>query len=166
MTSRTAVIATIALVVVLMAMVALAAMFAGEIPERSGAIVTTVLGTFATVLAGLLLFLRLDTINTKADVAAEKADTAAAASTVAAQKSAVIEQKVDSVRHDIHNDVLRQKVFAAILEAENDPKIRALRAENAAKGVSLDRHAKAQTDTADKLRTGLEQRVARRIEGD
>jgi len=133
MTTRSAALITIALLAVLLAFVALAALFAGEISERTGTIVSSVLGTFATVLAGLLLFLRVETINSKADDAASHA-------AVAAQKAAVVEEKIDRVHDDVLNGPLRQNVKRAIAEAEADPTIQARRIETTAKGVQADRH--------------------------
>jgi hypothetical protein len=133
MTTRSAALITIALLAVLLAFVALAALFAGDISERAGGIVTSVLGTFATVLAGLLLFLRVETVNTKVDDAAEKA-------TVAAEKAAVVEQKIDRVHDDVLNGPMRENVKRAIKEAETDPAIQEQRIENVAKGVQADRH--------------------------
>lgn len=108
-TTRSAVVGTIALVVAMMGLVALVAMFSGDIPERAAGIVTTVLGSMATVLAGLLLFLRLDTVNSKVDDAAEKA-------AVAAEKAAVVERKVDRVHDDVLNGPMRENVKRAISE--------------------------------------------------
>lgn len=109
MTTRSAALITIALLAVLLALVALAALFSGDISERASAIVTTVLSSFATVLAGLLLFLRVETVNSKVDEAAERA-------ALAAQKAAVVETKVEKVHHDILNGGLRENVKKAISE--------------------------------------------------
>lgn len=109
MTTRSAALITIGLLAMLLAVVALAALFAGDISERAGAIVTTVLGTFATVLAGLLLFLRVETVSNKVDVVAERADTAAVKASVAAEK-------VEQAHHDMLNGGLRDNVKRAISE--------------------------------------------------
>lgn len=130
MTTRSATLITIALLAMLLAFVALAALFAGDISERAGGIVTSVLGSFATVLAGLLLFLRVETINTKVDDAASHAS-------VAAQKAAVVEEKVDSVHHDMLNGGLRQ---------------------NVKKAISEDRHEKANREARQPIREQLEAR--------
>ena len=158
MTTRSAVIATIALIVGMMGLIGFGALFAGDIPERAGGIVTTILAGFGTVLTGLLLYLRLETVNSKADTAAVKADTAADAATQAAKKSAVIESKVDAVRHDIHNDVLVQKVIEAVRRVENDPDIQAQRIDRIAKGVQKDRHDKAQRETSEQGWAEMERR--------
>lgn len=113
MTTRSAALITIGLIAVLMAFVALSALFTGDISERAGAIVTTVLGSFATVLAGLLLFLRVETVNTKVDDAAEKA-------AIAAEKAARVETKVEAVHHDVLNGGLRENVKRAISEDRHD----------------------------------------------
>jgi len=108
-TTRTAVLVTIGLLAVLLAVVALATLFAGDISERAGAIVTTVLGSFATVLAGLLLFLRVETVSMKVDEAASKAHRAA-------ETAAVVETKVDRVHEDMLNGGLRENLKKAISE--------------------------------------------------
>lgn len=109
MTTRSATLLTIGLLALLLAVVALAALFAGEISERAGGIVTTVLGSFATVLAGLLLFLRVETVNNKVDVAAEKA-------MVAVATAAAVDERVQQVHHDMLNGGLRDNVRQAISE--------------------------------------------------
>ena len=129
MTTRSAALITIGLIAVLLAIVALAALFAGEISERTGGIVSSVLGSFATVLAGLLLFLRVETVNTKVDEAAEKA-------AIAAQKSSAAERKVEAVHHDLLNGGLRENVKRAISE---------------------DRHEKANRDTVTINKDALEE---------
>lgn len=139
MTTRSAVVATIALVVVLMGIVALAAMFAGDIPERAGTIITTVLGSFATVLAGLLLFLRLDTVNAKVDDVTEKAS-------VAAEKAAVVETKVEQVHHDLLNGGLRENVKKAISEDRHAQRNRDTVQINREELERLRRQAKRRTD--------------------
>lgn len=153
MTTRSAVIVTIGLIAALMVGVAVAALFAGDISERAGGIVTSVLGSLATVLAGLLLFLRVETVNTKVDDAAEQA-------AIAARRAAVVEQKVERVHHDVLNGPMRENVKQAIHEAEDDPAIRAKRIENVARGVSKDRHDKKNRETGEQ---GWAQLEARRI---
>jgi hypothetical protein len=109
--------------------------------ERAGGIVSSVLGSFATVLAGLLLFLRVETINSKADEAASNA-------AVAAQKAALVETKIDRVHDDVLNGPMRQNVKRAIVEAEADPEVRRRRIENVAKGVQEDRHTTGSREQA------------------
>jgi len=133
MTTRTAALVTIGLIAVLLACVALAAMFTGDISERVGGIVTTVLGSFATVMAGLLLFLRVETVNAKVDDAASNAE-------IAAKRAKEVESKVERVHEDILNGGLRENVIRAIRETETDPEIVEQRANNAARGVKMDRH--------------------------
>ena len=133
MTTRTAALITIGLIAVLLASVALAAMMTGDISERVGGIVTSVLGSFATVMAGLLLFLRVETVNAKVDDAASNAE-------IAAKRAQVVESKVESVHHDLLNRGLRANVIQAIRETETDPEIVEQRASNAALGVKMDRH--------------------------
>lgn len=151
MTTRSAVILTIGLLAALLAVVALAALFAGEISERAGAIVSTVLSSFATVLAGLLLFLRVETVNSKVEDVAEKAQ-------VAAAKAAVVETKVEQVHHDLLNGGLRENVKRAIAEAEADPAIQEKRIETTARGVQADRHDLKNRRQREKLRTQLTER--------
>ncbi len=129
MATRSAVVGTIALVVALMASVALFAMHSGDIPERAASIVTTVLGSMATVLAGLLLFLRLDTVSGKVDDAAEKA-------VVAAEKAAVVEKKADELHEYVANGGMRENIKRAISE---------------------DRHAQRNRDTVTINRQALEE---------
>lgn len=129
MTTRSAVIVTIGLIAALMVAVALAAMFAGDISERTGGIVTSVLGSLATVLAGLLLFLRVETVNNKVDDAAERA-------AIAAQKAAAVEHKVEQVHHDVLNGPMR---------------------ENVKKAISEDRHAQRNRDTVTINRDALDE---------
>lgn len=102
MGTRSAALITIGIVASLMVGVALAALFSGDISERAGSIATQVLGSLATVLAGLLLFLRVETVASKADEAATKA--------------ATVESKVEQVHHDILNGGLRENVKKAISE--------------------------------------------------
>ena len=109
MTTRSATLITIALLSGLLAFVALAALFAGDISERAGTIVTTVLGSFATVLAGLLLFLRVETINTKVDDAANHAS-------AAAEKADRAAKMTETVHQDMLNGGLRENVKKAISE--------------------------------------------------
>lgn len=141
MTTRSAALITIGLIAILLAVVALAALFAGDISERTGGIVSSVLGSFATVLAGLLLFLRVETVNSKVDDAAEKA-------AVAAEKASAVERKVDRVHDDVLNGPMRQNVKRAIAEAETDPEIIEKRIETTAKGVQQDRHETASREQA------------------
>lgn len=141
MPTRSAALTTIGLITILLAIVALAALFAGDISERTGGIISSVLGSFATVLAGLLLFLRVETVNTKVDDAASKA-------AVAAEKAASVERKVDQVHEDVLNGPMRANVKRAIKEAEADPEVRKQRIENVAKGVQEDRHATGSREQA------------------
>ena len=113
MTTRSATLITIAMLSFLLAFVAMAALFAGDISERAGTIVTTVLGSFATVLAGLLLFLRVETINTKVDDAANHAS-------VAAEKADRAAKITESVHHDMLNGGLRDNIKKAISEDRHD----------------------------------------------
>lgn len=136
MTTRSATLITIGLLAVLLAVVALAALFAGDISERAGAIVTTVLGSFATVLAGLLLFLRVETVNTKVDDAAEQAAAARLEAQRAAMNAASAARKTEAVHHDLLNGGLR---------------------ENVKKAISEDRHEKAQRDTIEQNRERIEE---------
>lgn len=141
MTTRSAALITIGLLAGLLAFVALAALYAGDISERAGGIVSSVLGTFATVLAGLLLFLRVETVNTKVD-------DAASAATTAARKAAAVERKIDAVHTDVLNGPMRENVKQAIAEAAEDPEIQALRIETVAKGVQQDRHETGSREAA------------------
>lgn len=141
MTTRSAVTLTIGLIAALMVGLAVAAMFAGDLSERTSAVVTQVLGSLATVLAGLLLFLRVETVNSKVDEAADAAATAA-------RKAAVVETKVERVHHDILNGGLRENVKRAIAEAEADPEIMERRIETTAKGVQQDRHTTGSREQA------------------
>ena len=147
-TTRSAVIGTIALIVLVMGVIAVAAMFAGDIPERSGGIIATVLGGFATVLAGLLLFLRMDTVNAKVDEAAVEAKDARAEAQRAAVNAAVAARKTQEVHYDILNGGLRENVKKALVEAETDPTIRAARIENVQRGVQADRHTSGSREQA------------------
>jgi hypothetical protein len=132
MTTRSAALITIGLIASLMVAVALAALFAGDISERTGGIVTSVLGSLATVLAGLLLFLRVETVNSKVDEAAERA-------AVAAEKAEAVESKVEQVHQDVLNGPMRENVKQAISE---------------------DRHALRNRKAAERLRNQLVERGA------
>lgn len=167
MTTRGAVIVTIGLIAALMVGVAVAALFAGDISERAGGIVTSVLGSLATVLAGLLLFLRVETVNGRVETLDQKADDAvieAAAARREAQRAAtnaaVAAQKTAEVHHDILNGGLRENVKRAVREVEADPAIVEQRIEITQKGVQRDRHDKAQRDTVDLARRQLRERGA------
>jgi hypothetical protein len=155
MTTRSAVIVTIGIIAALMVAMAIAAMFAGDITERQGAIVTSVLGSLATVLAGLLLFLRVETVNGKVDDAAEQA-------AIAAQKAAAADRKIEQVHQDVLNGPLRENVKQAIAEAETDPEIVERRINTTARGVQRDRHDKAQRETVEQGWEGLQRRGIRR----
>lgn len=109
MTTRSAVIVTIGVIAALMVSVALASLVASDISERAGSIITSVLGSLATVLAGLLLFLRVETVNNKVDDAASHAANAA-------RKAESVETKVDKIQHDVLNGGLRDNVKRAISE--------------------------------------------------
>jgi hypothetical protein len=136
MTTRSAVIVTIGIIASLMVAMAVAAMYAGDITERQGSIVTSVLGSLATVLAGLLLFLRVETVNGKVDDAADKA-------AIAAQKAAAADLKIERVHHDMLNGGLR---------------------ENVKKAISEDRHDKANREAGPDARAQMEDRMRRRAE--
>jgi hypothetical protein len=151
MTTRTAALLTIGTLAVLLAVVALAALFVGDISDRAGGIVTTVLGSFATVLTGLLLFLRVETVNTKVDDAAERA-------AIAARAAAAVESKVEQVHQDVLNGPLRANVKRAIAETQTDPEIVAKRIETIAKGVQQDRHARGSREQAAYARGAMDYR--------
>ena len=153
--SRSGLLVVIALSMVLMVIVALAAVWAGDVTERVEGLLTTVFAAIAEILTGLLFVLRLESVKATVENVDRKTDTAAVAARAAAQtaaaaarKTEVVEQKVESVRHDIHNDVLIQKVLAAIKQAEEDPEIQELRIETTAKGVQHDRHETASREQA------------------
>jgi hypothetical protein len=157
MTTRSAVIVTIGIIAALMVAMAIAAMFAGDITERQGAIVTSVLGSLATVLAGLLLFLRVETVN-------GKVDDAATAAVIAAEKAAAADRKIEQVHQDVLNGPLRENVKRAILEAEDEPALQEQRIETTARGVQKDRHDLRQRQTVERGWEGLERRGIRRPE--
>lgn len=148
MTTRSAALITIGLIAILLAVVALAALFAGDISERTGGIVSSVLGSFATVLAGLLLFLRVETVSSKVDSVDNKVDDAAEKADLAARKAASAESKVEQVHHDVLNGPMRATVKRAIAEAEADPAVVERRIEITAKGVQHDRHETASREQA------------------
>ena len=109
MTTRNAVVATIALTVLLSFGVSLAAMFAGDINDRAYDIAKNVLLAYGGITAGLLVWMRLDTLSGKADEAAVHA-------AVAANKADAAAEVSREIKHDIHNDVLKNKVRQAIAE--------------------------------------------------
>jgi hypothetical protein len=162
MTTRTATLVTIGLIACLLVGVAMAALYAGDISERSLSIVTSILGTLATVLAGLLLFLRVETVNSKVETVDSKVDEAAEKASIAAHKTAVVESKVDAVRYDLHNGGLRDNIVRAIQQAEGDPDLLAKRIETIAKGVQKDRHDKANREAGLLGRAQIEERIRRR----
>lgn len=141
MTTRSAAIGTIALIVVLSTVLALAGMLSGEINERAHDIATTVILGFGGITAGLLVYLRLETLSSKADQAAIKA-------ALAAEKASLVEQKVDTVHHDMLNGGLRKNVKLAISEDRhekaNREASRAMREQLEARGMPPRDHEVAQ----------------------
>lgn len=144
MTTRTLALVMIGLIVCLLSGVAVAALFSGEISERAGGIVTSVLGTFATVLAGLLLFLRVETV---------------------AEKQAKVENKVDNLHHDVLNGGLRDNVKRAIHEAEAEPEVQERRIETIAQGVQKDRHDLKNRRAVERARSQIAERIRKREQG-
>lgn len=125
---RVAVLGTIAFLAFLMVVVALvAAIF--DVSDRGLGVIGIVLTALTSLVGSVIVYLKIDGVEAKADDAAVKA---AAAAKIGAE-----------VHHDIRNDVLKDKVRQAIAE---------------------ERHMVQNRETADKLGTGLEGRVARRIE--
>jgi hypothetical protein len=164
MTTRTATLVTIGLIACLLVGVAMAALYAGDISERSLSIVTSILGTLATVLAGLLLFLRVETVNSKVETVDSKVDEAATKAATAVAKTAIVERKVEQVHHDLLNGGLRDNVKRAMLEAEGDPDLLAQRIETIAKGVQKDRHDKQNREAGLLGRAQIDERIRRRAD--
>jgi hypothetical protein len=162
MTTRSAALITIGLLAVLLAAIVIAVLFAGDISERAGGIVSSVLGTFATVLAGLLLFLRVETINSKVDSVDSKADVASADAKVAARNAATAAQKAEEIQYDLHNGGLRSNIVRAIHEAEGDPELLTKRIETIARGVQKDRHDLRNRQAAEIGRAQMEARIQQR----
>lgn len=77
-----------------------------------------------------------------------------------------VQQKTEDVHHDLLNGGLRENVKRAISEAEADPAIREQRIENVAKGVSRDRHAKANRQTIERNAPLIEQLRRRKAQQD
>lgn len=94
MTTRTAALVSIVVIATLAAVVAIAVITTHDLSERVAGIVVTVLTSFTTVLAGLLLFLRVETVN---------------------KETAAVSEKVDQVHHLV-NGGLRHNVTRAISE--------------------------------------------------
>ncbi len=117
MTTRSAALASISLTVVLLALVAVAAIFSGEISERNLGIVTTVLASLGTVMTGLLIFLRLETVHSKADEAAANAK-------AARHETAVMKGTVERVHYDLLNGGLRDNVKRALREGSLEQAMR------------------------------------------
>ncbi len=117
MTIRGAAIATIALCVALSTVIALAGIFASDINERAHDIVTSVLLGFGAITAGLLVFLRLETLSSKADEAAIKA-------ALAAEKASLAEVKIDAAHHDLLNGGMRENMKKALSEDRHELKNR------------------------------------------
>lgn len=137
MTTRTAALVTIGLTMSLLATVAIAAIVSPEISERNLGIITAVLTTFGTVITGMLILLRLETVSGKADETASK---------------------VKEVHHDLLNGGLRENIKRAYEEIEDDPVILARRVELSAMGVQKDRHDKANREARKPIREQLEAR--------
>lgn len=147
-TSRTVVLLAITLLACLEVVVALAAIFGGDITERAGGILTTVLGSIGTVLAGLLLLLRVESVKEQVESGNAKAEVAADAAAVAARNAATAARTATAIHHDIRNDVLKDRVVEAIKEAGDDPEVQRRRIETVALGVQEDRHTTGSREQA------------------
>jgi hypothetical protein len=130
---RVAVLLTIGFLAFLMAAVAIAAVVF-DVNDRGMAIIGVVLAALPTLVTSLIVYLKVDNVEVKADVAARRA-------TVAARRAEVVEGKIDTVQEFVVNGGLRSNVVAAIHEAESTPEIQEQRVELTARGVQADRHS-------------------------
>jgi hypothetical protein len=128
--SRNVVVGAIVGIGTLMVAVAFAAIFGGDLSERAGGILTTVLGYLGGAIAGLFLLM-------KVDVAAGKADDARTEAQQAARAAARAVKKTEEVHHDLLNGGLR---------------------ENVKKAISEDRHALRSRKAAERMRPQAEAR--------
>src|SRR4051812_20731284 len=141
MTTRTISLVIIGLIVCLLSGVAVAALFSGDISERSLSIVSIALAALGTVLTQLLLFIRVETV---------------------AEKQTNVETKVDNLHHDVLNGGLRDNVVKAIEQTEGDPQIREQRIDNAARGVQRDRHDLKNRRAGERARAQIQERIRKR----
>jgi hypothetical protein len=126
-TFRVAVLATIAFLALLMVIVALvAAVF--DVSDRGLGVIGIVLTALTGLVGTVVVYLKIDGVEVKADQAAVRADKAAAVS--------------EAVHHDIRNDVLKNKVRQALTEERHMLQNRAaaelMRAQLEERGVPMD----------------------------
>ena len=137
---RVAVLLTIGFLAFLMAAVAIAAVVF-DVNDRGMAIIGVVLAALPTLVTSLIVYLKVDNVEVKADVAARRA-------TAAARRAEVVEGKIDTVQYFVENGGLRQNVVKAIHEAESTPEIQEQRVELTARGVQADRHTTGSREAA------------------
>lgn len=118
--SRNVVVGAIVGIGTLMVAVAFAAIFGGDISERAGGILTTVLGALTTTLTGLFLLLKVDAVSHKADDARDTASDARNEAQLAARAATRAVARTEEVHHDLLNGGLRQNVKKAISEDRHE----------------------------------------------
>lgn len=142
-TFRVVIVAGVVIVSIL-GVIAFAVVLSGELTDRSIVVLTAILGFLGPTIASLLVLLRVDATSAQTDR---------------------VQRKVEDVHHDILNGGLRENVKRAISEIEHDPVIREQRIEDAALGVSRDRHDKLNREAGAQARAQIEARRRREQEG-
>ncbi len=148
---RVAVLATIAFLALLMVIVALVAAVY-DVSDRGLGVIGIVLTALTSLVGSVIVYLKIDSVEVKADEAAVKAATAA--------------RKSEEIHHDILNGPMRRNLKQAVLEIEEDPAIQERRIERVAKGVQKDRHDLRNREAGPDARAQMEERVRRRLAGE
>jgi predicted RNA-binding protein len=131
-------------IVSLLGVIAFATVLASELTDRSVLVLGVILGFLGPTIVSLLNLLRTDAVSAKVE------DTAS---------------KVGQVQEFVENGGLRDSVKRAMHEVEADPVMQRRRIETTAKGVSKDRHDKANSDTIAINRAELDELRRRASQG-
>lgn len=145
---RGAVLGTIAFVAFLLVVLA-AIVVVFDASEKAMAVIGIVVTGLFGLIGNVIVYLKIDGVESKADTAAVKAEEAA--------------KRTEAIHHDVLNGPMRENVKRAYQELEADPAIQARRIENVAKGVSKDRHDLKNREAVEQ---GYEQMAERRRKRD